>query len=160
MELILLTQETQGFQHQFHRIMGIFHHSGTQEKPFNIISPVKAHRQFTDLLRGKGCSRNIVAAPVLAILTIVDTVMDNKIFSREMHRPSEEKLWQIPAAREFPIPVPPLLRLTPEEVQATSYLAASARIVNFFWIKSSAAGQFMLQLLSGNLLMFFLSFIN
>ena len=55
----------------------------------------------------------------------------NKIFNREMQRPSEEKLWQIPEETAFPrYPFFPR-RLEPLDVQATSYLAASARIFNF-----------------------------
>lgn len=48
-----------------------------------------------------------------------------------MHLPSAEKLWQIPASEVFPmLPAFPFL-LTPLDVQATSYLAASVSIFNF-----------------------------
>ena len=50
-------------------------------------------------------------------------------FSREIHRPSAEKLWQQPAATVLPS-FPPR-RSPPLEVQATSYLAASVRMVSF-----------------------------
>ena len=51
-------------------------------------------------------------------------------FSRVMHRPSAEKLWQQPAIEEVVLPIIPgrALRLTPLEVQAASYLAASVRM--------------------------------
>ena len=55
----------------------------------------------------------------------------NKILRREMHLPSAEKEWQMPAAIEFPIPFLLPLRFTPEEVQATSYLAASVKMASF-----------------------------
>ena len=48
-----------------------------------------------------------------------------------MHLPSELKLWQIPPAEVFPIPVPSPIRSTPLEEQDTSYLAASERMVSF-----------------------------
>ena len=53
-------------------------------------------------------------------------------FSRVMHRPSAEKLWQQPAIEEVVLPIIPgrALRLTPLEVQAASYLAASVRMAS------------------------------
>lgn len=48
-----------------------------------------------------------------------------------MHLPSAEKLWQIPAFTQFPMPVPSFLLSVPLEVQATSYFAASDKISNF-----------------------------
>src|SRR5690554_3021487 len=54
-----------------------------------------------------------------------------RIFSREIHRPSEVKLWQIPAAAAFPIPPGMEERLLPLEEQDTSYFAESARILIF-----------------------------
>ena len=54
-----------------------------------------------------------------------------RILSREIQRPSAEKVWQIPGAMELPMPWPFPLRSTPLEVQATSYLAASERMVSF-----------------------------
>ena len=57
--------------------------------------------------------------------------LDNSIFKREIQRPSEAKLWQMPAATELPrLPFSPR-RSEPLEVQATSYLAASDNIFNF-----------------------------
>jgi len=52
--------------------------------------------------------------------------------SRDIHRPSLAKLWQIPAHTELPIEkdVPPE-RSTPLEVQATSYLADDVRTDSF-----------------------------
>ena len=47
-----------------------------------------------------------------------------------MHRPSAEKEWQHPAAMVDPIPLRRRPRSSPLEVQAASYLAASARIVS------------------------------
>ena len=47
-----------------------------------------------------------------------------------MHLPSAEKVWQMPGARALPMPLRAPLRVTPLEVQATSYLAASERIVS------------------------------
>ena len=55
----------------------------------------------------------------------------NKIFSREIQRPSEAKLWQMPSTRLFPRkPSFPFLP-TPLDVQAASYFAASDKILNF-----------------------------
>ena len=53
-------------------------------------------------------------------------------FSSVMHRPSAEKLWQHPAIEEVVFPIMPGRnpRLTPLEVQAASYLAASDRIAS------------------------------
>ncbi len=56
----------------------------------------------------------------------------SNIFNREIHLPSAEKVWHIPQATELPrLPLTPFLS-TPLEVQATSYLAASESISNFF----------------------------
>ena|SRR5699024_5393489 len=53
-----------------------------------------------------------------------------RIFNSEIHLPSAEKLWHIPDLLQFPIPVPSPRRSTPLEVHATSYLAASVRILS------------------------------
>lgn len=45
-------------------------------------------------------------------------------FRRETHRPSAEKVWQMPQLTALPIPWDPFSRSTPLEVQATSYLGA------------------------------------
>ena len=54
-----------------------------------------------------------------------------RILSKDTQRPSAEKVWQIPAATELPMPVPFPLRSTPLEVQATSYFAASESMASF-----------------------------
>lgn len=53
------------------------------------------------------------------------------ILSREIHRPSSAKLWQIP--HPAALPILPLLcwREVPLEAQETSYLADSASIFSF-----------------------------
>ena len=51
-----------------------------------------------------------------------------------MQRPSDEKLWQIPASFVLPIPVPSPPRSMPLDVQATSYFAASVSISSFWFI--------------------------
>ena len=48
-----------------------------------------------------------------------------------MHRPSAEKLWQIPISEAFPILPAFPFRFTPLEVQDTSYFAAAVKIFNF-----------------------------
>ena len=53
------------------------------------------------------------------------------IFNKEIHLPSAEKEWQMPGAIEFPMPPLPPLRLTPLDVQATSYFAAPDSTVSF-----------------------------
>ena len=54
----------------------------------------------------------------------------NKIFKRETHLPSLEKLWQIPHKEVLPRePFLPSL-LTPLDVQATSYFAADDNILS------------------------------
>jgi hypothetical protein len=53
------------------------------------------------------------------------------IFSREIHRPSSAKLWQIPHPAALPtIPFFPE-RVVPLDAQDTSYLADSANIFSF-----------------------------
>ena len=52
-------------------------------------------------------------------------------FSSVMQRPSGVKLWQHPAAIALPSCPFADLREMPEEVQATSYFAASARMESF-----------------------------
>ena len=71
----------------------------------------------------------------------------NNILSNETHLPSAEKVWQIPHAREFPIPLPLPLRSTPLEVQATSYFAASVSMASFF-IRDIFCWMFMLIFIS------------
>jgi hypothetical protein len=51
-----------------------------------------------------------------------------KTFNSEIQRPSPEKLWQIPMETALPVAFDLPFLFTPEDVQATSYLAASARI--------------------------------
>ena len=55
----------------------------------------------------------------------------NSTFKREMHRPSADHVWHMPALQ--PLPSPPLgaPRLEPLEEHDTSYLAASPRILSF-----------------------------
>ena len=52
------------------------------------------------------------------------------IVIREIHLPAAEKLWHIPDLLQFPIPVPSPFLSTPLEVHATSYFAASERILS------------------------------
>lgn len=52
------------------------------------------------------------------------------IFSKAMHRPSSEKLWQMPHAAALPNP-PCERRETPLEAHDTSYLAASTSTFSF-----------------------------
>ena len=52
-----------------------------------------------------------------------------------MHRPSAEKLWQMPAATVVPSAPGFAPRSEPLDVHATSYFALSVRISSFF-IKS------------------------
>ena len=47
-----------------------------------------------------------------------------------MHRPSAEKEWQHPAMEAEVLPIYPALAFRSLEVQAASYLAASARMVS------------------------------
>ena len=53
-----------------------------------------------------------------------------------MHLPSPVKAWQIPLACALPIPLPSPPLCTPLEVQATSYFAASDKIVSFSIMES------------------------
>lgn len=55
----------------------------------------------------------------------------SRIFNKDMHLPSAEKLWQIPHDTALPSPDPLLDLSDPLEVHATSYLAAAARIFSF-----------------------------
>ena len=57
--------------------------------------------------------------------------MERRTFNREMHRPSAEKLWQMPLASQLPMEPGRAVRVAPLEVQAASYLAASDRMVSF-----------------------------
>lgn len=52
-------------------------------------------------------------------------------FKSEMHRPSAAKLWQMPQLFALPILFFSPSRSTPLDVQATSYLAASAKFSIF-----------------------------
>ena len=59
-------------------------------------------------------------------------------FKRLTQRPSAEKAWQMPGALALPmLPALPC-RSTPLEVQATSYLALSAKIVSFCIISTGS----------------------
>ena len=53
------------------------------------------------------------------------------ILSREIHLPSPENVWQIPAASVFPMLPASAFLATPLEVHATSYFAASDNIASF-----------------------------
>ena len=54
------------------------------------------------------------------------------IFSREIHLPSSDQLWQIPLFELLPNPPGLFFRILPLEEQETSYFAAAERISSFF----------------------------
>ena len=55
--------------------------------------------------------------------------LENRTFSKEMQRPSVEKLWQMPAI--VVLPRLPAVRCDPLDVQAASYFAASVSTASF-----------------------------
>lgn len=76
----------------------------------------------------------------LAVFAVIGQALLNRTLSNETQRPSAEKLWQMPGAEQEPSDPFAPARSLPLEVQATSYLAASARIVSLSqtskWITS------------------------
>ena len=60
LEIIYMPQFIQCRIDQFHRIIRAFQDAGTQEKPFDIISPVKFYCESAYLVRRKGCAHDVV----------------------------------------------------------------------------------------------------
>mgnify|MGYP003377372030 CR=1 FL=1 len=50
----------------------------TPEQTFNIIAPVKLHRQRAYLLRRKGCPRHIIAHPADTVTAVITAVVGHK----------------------------------------------------------------------------------
>ena len=61
-----------------HRLVGTFPNSRTQKQSFNIISPVKLHRQPAYLLRGKGSPFYIIGCTIDTVFAVIDTLIRKK----------------------------------------------------------------------------------
>ena len=62
-------------QHPLHRIIGTAHHTGTEEKPLDIVTAVELHGQSDQLRRRKHRTRPVVATPVDTVGTVVYAVV-------------------------------------------------------------------------------------
>lgn len=81
-EMMLCTQQIQRTVQQLHRHVGTADNTRTQKQTFDIITPVKADRQFADLLRRENRSRNIVGTAVQTIFTVINTFICQKYFQK------------------------------------------------------------------------------
>ena len=70
-EMIFLPQNAQRLDHAFHRIIRRTDDRTGKEKPFNVITLIKADCQFCKLPRGKGRTGYIVGAAVDTITAII-----------------------------------------------------------------------------------------
>ena len=68
---VLMAQNTQRLDHQFHSVVGGFDSSAGQKQPLNIIAPIKPNGQIGQFPGGKSRTRPIVAAAVDAVAAIV-----------------------------------------------------------------------------------------
>ena len=68
---VLMAQNTQRLDHQFHGVVGGFDYRAGQKQPLNIIALIKTNSQVSQFPGGKGRPRTIVAATVDAVAAIV-----------------------------------------------------------------------------------------
>ena len=66
----------------FHGIVRIADNAGTEEQAFDIIATVKFHSQLYQFRYGKRGAREVVAAAVHAVGTIVDTIIGKHDFQQ------------------------------------------------------------------------------
>ena len=66
----------------FHGIVRIADNAGTEEQAFDIIATVKFHSQFYQFRDGKRGAREVVAAAVHAVGTIVDAIIGKHDFQQ------------------------------------------------------------------------------
>ena len=77
--------QTEIFYHtykSFHRVIRTAHHTRAQEKPFNIVTPIKLNRQFHQFGNRKCSARNIITAAVNAISTVIHTIVGQHYFQK------------------------------------------------------------------------------
>ncbi len=65
-----------------HGMIGIYQNAGTEEKSFDVISAVKFDGQVSYLIGSKRSARYVVAPPVDAIGTVVNTVIAEHDFQQ------------------------------------------------------------------------------
>ena len=58
-----------------HRVIGIAHHARAEEKPLDVVATIELDGQFHQLTDGEGSPRQVVAAAVNAIGTVVDAIV-------------------------------------------------------------------------------------
>ena len=79
-EPLLVPQLFHNSDKPFHRIIGIFENAGAEKQPFDVIAPVKIHRQFHNFFHGECGPLDIVAAPRHAESAIVDAMVGQQYF--------------------------------------------------------------------------------
>ena len=73
--------EVLGNAHQtFHRVIGITHHPTAQEKPFDIVAAIELHGEVYKLGHRQRGTRQVVAAAVDAVGTIVNAIIGEHDF--------------------------------------------------------------------------------
>ena len=77
-EAIVLPQDAQGADHLFGGIIGIAQHTGGEKQPFNIVPPIKADGQLSQL-PGRECGApHVVGAPVDTVLAVIDATVGHQ----------------------------------------------------------------------------------
>ena len=100
---------------------------GAQKKPFDIITSIKLHCQSTYFFWKLALGTSFEHRFTQYLQSNTHSLVYN-ILSREIHLPSPENVWQIPAASVFPMLPASAFLATPLEVHATSYFAASDNV--------------------------------
>ncbi|MPM86404.1 hypothetical protein SDC9_133493 [bioreactor metagenome] len=111
-EPVCFPQNTQRLDHQLRGVVGTSKDTGGQEKPLDIVSPVKSDGQLRQLLRGKRCPPCVVAAAVDAIFAVVYAPVGQQDLQQRDASPIRRK--RVAAARQrgrgvadVSLPVPP-----------------------------------------------------
>ena len=90
-EMIFLPQNAQRLDHAFHRIIRRTDDRTGKEKPFNVITLIKADCQFCKLPRGKGRTGYIVGAAVDTITAIITAGVGIQHFQQRNTPPIRRK---------------------------------------------------------------------
>ena len=81
-EAVHLTQIFRHAYQPFHCIVGTTDHTGTEKQAFDIVSPVKFNCQFHQFGHRQGGAGKIIAAPVDAVGTVVNTIIGQHDFEQ------------------------------------------------------------------------------
>ena len=77
-EAVLVAQNGEAADHPLGGVVRIFQHPGGEEQPLDVVAAVELDGQLCQLLRRKGGTLHIVAAPVDAVFAVVDAAVGHQ----------------------------------------------------------------------------------